>query len=245
MGTSAHDPVDSSTTLRRWEQSLRNWLAPLAIAAAGYLIFETVTGLTILFAPFSIPTQVTVLVHTGIGIAFFVPCCWYLIRHLAEYWRSPISHIVVMGYLGGAAVLLCLVSGVVLTVQAAFGARISYVWDTVHIVTTFATLVFVGFHLIPLAFRERRVLLNLNGVFRSAARSYAKAALFSALGCSVPVGIGVLAYRPPSLQRAFPNDYGFPYGEDRPFAPSLARTEGHRPMDPRLLSGSESCGTSG
>jgi hypothetical protein len=224
---------------------LRNWLAPLAIAAAGYLVFESVTGLIILFAPFSIPTQVTVLVHTGIGIVFLLPCCWYLLRHLAEYWRSPVSHIVVMGYLGGAAVLLCLVSGVVLTVQAVFGARISYAWDTVHIVTTFATLIFAGFHVIPLVFRERRVLSNLNGVLRSAAQSYIKGAVFFVFGCSVLVTVGLVAYRPPSLQQAFPDDYGFPYGEDRPFAPSLARTEGQRPMDPRLLSGSESCGTSG
>ena len=174
MGTSAHEPVESSTTLSRWQQSLRNWLAPLAIAVAGYLVFETFSGLVILFFPFSISTQVVVLVHTGIGIVFLVPCCWYLLRHLAKYWDSPVSHIVVMGYLGGAAVLVCLLSGAVLTVQAAFGARISYAWDTVHIVSTFATLVFVAFHIIPLAFRERRIVRNLSGTFRGAARSYAK-----------------------------------------------------------------------
>ena len=246
MGANIHDPQDPSTSAaHRWEQSLRNWLAPLAIAAAGYLAFEALSGLVILFLPFGISTQVAVLLHTVIGVVFLIPCCWYLLRHLAEYWQSPISHIVVLGYLAGATVLICLISGVVLTMQSTFGTRISYLWDNVHIVTTFASLVFVVFHLVPLVLRERRMRTNLAGVFRSAAWAYTKGAMVLALGCSALVAIGVVAYRPPALQQKFPDDYSFQYGPDRPFAPSLARTEGSKAMDSRLLSGSESCGTSG
>jgi Cytochrome c554 and c-prime len=246
VGANIHDPQDPSTSAaHRWEQSLRNWLAPLAIAAAGYLAFEALSGLVILFLPFGISTQVAVLLHTVIGVVFLIPCCWYLLRHLAEYWQSPISHIVVLGYLAGATVLLCLISGVVLTMQSTFGTRISYLWDNVHIVTTFASLVFVVFHLVPLVLRERRMRTNLAGVFRSAAWAYTKGAMVLALGCSALVAIGVVAYRPPALQQKFPDDYSFQYGPDRPFAPSLARTEGSKAMDSRLLSGSESCGTSG
>jgi cytochrome c554/c'-like protein len=35
------------------------------------------------------------------------------------------------------------------------------------------------------------------------------------------------------------------YGKNNPFAPSLARTTDGKPIDPKLLSGSESCGTAG
>lgn len=245
MGTNIHDPQDSVNAAHRWEQSLRNWLAPLAVAVAGYLAFETLSGLVILFLPFGISTQVAVLLHTIIGVVFLIPCCWYLLRHLAEYWNTPVSHIVVLGYLGGAAVLLCLVSGVVLTIQAAFGTRISYLWDYIHIITTFASLVLVVFHLVPLVLRERRMRTGLTGAFRSAAWAYTKGAMMLTLVGSALVAIGVVAYRPPSLQQEFPADYSFQYGEDRPFAPSLARTVGYKPMDSRLLSGSESCGTSG
>ena len=58
------------------------------------------------------------------------------------------------------------------------------------------------------------------------------------------VGVS-LAYRSPSRTTALPDDYSFVYGPDRPFAPSLARTEDAGAIDPRLLSGSNSCGTSG
>ena len=47
------------------------------------------------------------------------------------------------------------------------------------------------------------------------------------------------------MQSDFPEDYSFSYGEDRPFAPSLAGTEGMEAYDPRLLSGSLTCGTAG
>jgi len=229
----------------RWEQSRRNWTAPLAISVAGFLVFETLTGLAILFLPFSVPAQLMVLIHTVAGVVFLIPCCWYLLRHLAEYWRSPVSHILVLGYLGAAALLLCLVSGLILTIQAAFGARISYFWDTVHIVTTFATVVFVGFHVVPLMFRERRVRGNLGPAVRSAAWTYSKGALLLTLAGAALVLIGLVGYPPPGLQQDFPSGYSFPYGEERPFAPSLARTADGGPMDDRLLSGSESCGTSG
>ena len=41
----------------------------------------------------------------------------------------------------------------------------------------------------------------------------------------------------------FPDDYSYLYGQDRPFAPSLARTNTGTAFDARSMSGSESCGT--
>ena len=49
----------------------------------------------------------------------------------------------------------------------------------------------------------------------------------------------------PSTSTSFPADYEYLYGDDRPFAPSLARTVSGGAYDPRSLSGSESCGSSG
>jgi hypothetical protein len=45
------------------------------------------------------------------------------------------------------------------------------------------------------------------------------------------------------MVNAFPADYSYLYGEDRPFAPSLAQTTTGEAFDARSLSGSESCGT--
>ncbi len=59
------------------------------------------------------------------------------------------------------------------------------------------------------------------------------------------MALAVVAYRPPELDNTFPEDYSYVYGEDRPFAPSLARTDTGGAFDARSLAGSESCGTSG
>ena len=243
--TQKQGPPPEPGSVERWRKGLQNWRSRLAILAAGYLLFETLSGLAILFAPFSVPSQIVVLVHTLIGLIFLIPCGWYLVRHWLEYWRNPFSHIVLVGYLGFATLALCLVSGVVLTVQAIWGVRISYGWDTVHIVTTFVTLIFVLLHTIPLARRVPQLSSLTAAEGSNPHRAYFLGALVFTLGCTVLVVLGSVAYSSPPMQSGFPEDYSFSYGEDRPFAPSLAGTENIEAYDPRLLSGSLSCGTAG
>ncbi len=229
----------------QWKKGIRNWRSRLAILVAGYLVFETLSGLIILFAPFSVPSQITVLVHTVVGLLFLIPCGWYLLRHWLEYFRNPLSHIVVVGYVGTAAFALCMISGVVLTVQAAASVRISYGWDAVHIVTTFVTLAFCLFHIAPLFVRDRAIPTNIPGVKPGAASAYLKGTLAWTIAFTVVI-VGVsLAYRAPTLTTTLPEDYSYVYGPDRPFAPSLARSDDSKAIDPRLLAGSNSCGTSG
>ena len=223
-------------------ERIRAWRSPLAILSAGLTAFLTLSGLSILLAPFGVPNQVMVLLHTVLGIAFLIPCGWYLVRHFRQYLRSPVSHNLVLGYLGGGVLIVCSVSGVVLTAQAAFGTRISYAWDTVHIVTTFAILAFGLPHVFWVALKERKA---RTAEMPSTAGHYGKGVLVVTLGSLAAVALAIVAYRPVRLRNEFPADYSFKYGADRPFAPSLARTATNRAIDPRVLSGSRSCGTAG
>jgi hypothetical protein len=227
-------------------QRIRGWRSPLAIITAGGVAFLTLTGLVILFGPFHVANQVSVLLHTVLGLLFLVPCSLYLVRHFLRYWRSPMSHNLMLGYVGAAMVLLCSVSGVVLTLQAAFGTRISYAWDTVHIVTTFAILAFAVPHILLIAIRDFKS-RGLAGALdiAGAAAHFGKGVALATVACVALVALAAYAYRAPTLQKDFPADYSFKYGKSRPFAPSLARTPGSEPMDARILSGSRSCGTSG
>ena len=222
----------------RTEERARRWGSALAAISAGYIVASAVTGLSIWLLPFSVPNQITVLVHTAVGLLFLVPCGWYLARHTGEYWRKPLSHISVLGYLGGVALVGCLVSGVVLTWQAALGVRISYGWDLVHIITTIALVVFALLHVGLILVRDR-VVVSLP------ARRYAAWMGVFTLGCGALVAAGYAIYRPPQLANSFPSDYSYVYGPERPFAPSLARTMGNQAIDARLLAGSAGCGTAG
>lgn len=223
-------------TQNRQLERVRGWRAPLAHLTSGLTAFLTISGLAILLAPFHTANQVAVLVHAAVGVVFLVPCGWYLARHWLAYWRSPLSHHLVLGYLGGAALLVCSISGLVLTWQAAFGSRISYGWDTVHNITTFAILAFTVPHV---------VLVAIRAVAPAAPGAFVKAVLAVTLAGLAMVAAGTMAVRPAKLRNEFPADYSYKYGVDRPFAPSLAKTADGRAMDARLLSGSRSCGTSG
>ncbi|MHC4819175.1 MAG: hypothetical protein ACYTF8_14090, partial [Planctomycetota bacterium] len=106
------------------------------------------TGLVILLAPFGSGAQVSVLAHTVLGILFLVPFLFYQIPHLIRRWRDSLSHLVLLGWLYGLLMLTVVVSGVVLTVQAAFGRRIDYGWDLVHTIVGCAVGVIVVVHLL-------------------------------------------------------------------------------------------------
>ena len=59
------------------------------------------------------------------------------------------------------------------------------------------------------------------------------------------VGLWTIIYQPIKWKNQFPADYSYLYGDDRPFAPSLAKTDTDGAFDPRSVGGSEGCGTSG
>jgi hypothetical protein len=233
--------MDIQVSTRTGREEL--WRSRLAVWTAGIVLFETLSGLAIWLLPFSVTNQVTVLVHTVAGLVFLVPCSYYLTRHWLQYRRNLMTHVKLLGYLGLGAILAAAVSGLVLTVQALFSTRISYAWDLVHIVSTFGVLAFVLPHVvaIPAAYRASERFAAVMG----AARHYA---VSGSVVAAILVGIvilGAFAYTPVPLKNQFPEDYSFKYGEDRPFAPSLAVTETGGAFDPRLLAGSRSCGTAG
>jgi hypothetical protein len=224
---------------REWERRLLYW-------TAGLLAFETLTGLSIYLLPFSVSNQMMVFGHTLAGLALVAPYAWYQVRHWRIYRPVRLSHGKLTGYLAMAVTVLLIVSGLVLTVQAVFGTRISRTWDLVHIVGTFAFLAAMLPHLGALVVRAVRARTTESGaaVLASAGR-FGRGTLLVTLGLFGAVVAVVLFHRPAPLTNAFPSDYSYLYGPDRPFAPSLARTSGGGALDARSLGGSESCGTAG
>lgn len=230
----------------RWAERAREWRSPLAILVAGFLAFLTLSGLSIWLLPFNVPNQVMVFIHTIAGVLVLLPCVWYLVRHWVRYWQNPMSHILLLGYIGAVALILCAVSGGILTYEAAWGVKINYGWDTVHIITTVALLAFVLPHLLLIVFRDRKTRqLGAQAGMAETAAPYGKGTLIYTLALLALVAVLAYAYQTPPLAKSFPSDYSFKYGKDRPFAPSLATTENGHVMDAQLLSGSRSCGTSG
>ncbi len=221
------------------------WQHKLLIAVSGLLIFETLTGLSIFLLPFSVSNQVMVLLHTAVGLVFLVPFAWYQVRHWRLYQPQRMSHVKLTGYFAMVATIVAIVSGVVLTVQALWATRIGYAWDVIHIVSTFALIVSVVPHIVVLVNREARAARSGGGgTVLAATKTFGFGSVIVAVALFVMVALGAYWYESPTMVNEFPADYSFLYGEDRPFAPSLARTNTGSAFDARSMSGSESCGTS-
>ncbi|MEE9217606.1 MAG: cytochrome b/b6 domain-containing protein, partial [Acidobacteriota bacterium] len=212
------------------------WLAKATMAA---LLFETITGLAITFGPFHASVQWSVLIHTILGVVVLVPILWYCVIHWLDYKHYALSHLVLIGYVGLAALLVCLVSGVVVTWQGLFEVRTSWAWRQVHLISTFVTFACVAWHLVASLVRARA-----QGTARPAYAYFAQSTIATVAGV---IAIAALAfvYSGTEYVNEFPEDYQYLYGKDRPFAPSLARTSTGGAFDARSLSGSESCGTAG
>ena len=87
------------------------------------MLFETVTGLLIWLLPLSFSTQFMLLTHTLLGLLMVGPYAWYQTRHWLKVRPQKFSHHKVTGYASFTALTICIVSGVVLSVQAAFATQ--------------------------------------------------------------------------------------------------------------------------
>jgi len=200
----------SGDTQRAWGRRSLWWL----LAGTVYLF---ATGLVILLAPFSTAAQMTVLLHTLGGILFLVPLCWYLIPHLKERWKDRFSHLVLLGWSSGVLMTAAALSGVVLTVQAAFMRRIDYGWDLVHIVTGCSVIAVLGAHLVTAVRRNRPG--EWAFVRRMLVRTTVVGSVLTVVTFAAGGPLGQTKRRQP-----LPEGYSMRYGEN-PFAPSLARTD--------------------
>lgn len=200
------------------------WKHPLTGAVIGLLLFETITGLTIYLLPFSIFNQFGVLLHTVIGVAMFLPFVWYLGRHWWRRFHGKFNHFQLLGYVTAATALVLFVSGFVLTYQSLFDVRISYGWDLAHIVFGFVFLAAFGAHLITLLVRRSNN-AEVRRSMRSARMScFRQSVVWGGVLMVMCAGLAV-RYADSDFDESFSGSYSFRYGEDRPFAPSLARKD--------------------
>ncbi len=234
---------DSSADLNAADRSERgpacgwaSWLARFSMAA---LLFETITGLAITLAPFHPAVQYGVLVHTALGALTLLPVAWYCLRHWLDNRHWALSHVTVLGYVALWGLVVCSVSGLVLMGEAVFGTRTSALWRQTHLISTLVMLAGLLPHLFFVWVKARK------GEAAPAVRGY----IWQSLGAST-LGVALVAAMPSLYSgvkyvNKFPADYNFLYGTNRPFAPSLAKTDTGGAFDGKSLAGSHSCGTAG
>lgn len=200
------------------------WRMPLTIITLAGLGYEILTGLLVYLAPFSVFNQYSVLFHTLIGLVWVPVFAWYLGRHWWLRFRGNFNHVQLLGYVASSLILVCIVSGVVLTWQALFGTRIHPTWDFVHIVSGVGLTFVVPAHLLIVWVREGNATAAVVPL-RAAKRAFLVRVGTVSVFLLAVHGASALFYTEPPAGTEFPADYSWRYGADRPFAPSLARVE--------------------
>ncbi len=239
-------PQSSAEILARegWNSRLAGWVT-------GALVAESITGLVIWLAPFSLSGQFQVLLHTLLGLALLVPASLYVAGHLRSWWRQRMTAVMLLGYALLAATLVSVVTGLFVTWQCFMGPKLSIAFDDVHLVSALAVTALLVVHLV-MAWQRRRLGLTEPAAFRAAVRLFmVRVGVFN-LVCAVLVTV-LAALWPESVREMEPPEgYSMPaYAQNseeyrgNPFAPTYARTANGKLVPPELLGGSESCGSSG
>ena len=233
------------------ELAASGWGSPLTVLVTAFLVIESVTGLWIYLAPFSVGSQMQVLLHTGAGVLLLGPYLYYQWKHFVAWFRQRLTAVMVLGYALALMVLVCSVSGVVLSWQAAFGPRLENLWDLIHLVTGIAGSGLVLAHVL-LAYLRRRLAAAHNAELGLAMRRFAWRTTAWLGGAALLLVAATWAWPDAQVEMALPEGYTLPAYADAseeyrgsPFAPTYARTESGLLINPEVLSHSASCGTSG
>ena len=231
----------------------RGWASSLAIFVSAILGVQALTGLWLWLAPFSWSSQVQLLLHVGAGLIVLIPYLVFQVRHLCVWGSQRLTSISALGYLLMLMVVSCIVSGLVLTWQAAFEPRLTPNWDLVHLVSGVGTTVLLAIHLL-VAYSRRRAARRTDAALRAAMRRFLLGTA-SIVGSAAVLVVAVslaLTWQAEVVEFPVPEEYrlseyleSFDEYRGNPFAPTYARTESGKMVAPSVLSGSESCGTSG
>ncbi len=238
--------MQAKLTRSEWNQRrIQGWSEWIGGLVEGLTLFLTLTGLALFALPFNLFNQHAVVVHTVVGLAYVLPLALYLVRHARRYSAFPSTHVKFSGWAALVLLVVCVISGIALTWEAVFGTRISAFWSLPHLITTFGLIVLLGAHLASAYARASRARAE-EAEARQAVHRHRSLSLAALAFCLVVTGALTLVIRPVSFVNEFPSDYdGAPYEGAGPFSPSLATTSTGGAFDPRSLSDSAYCGTSG
>ena len=204
--------------------AVAEWRSILAAITGGVLLYLTLSGFVIFLLPFSEFNQFNVLIHTIVGLLSVAPVCWYMVRHWLVRKKGNLSHYQLLGYVSFVFVMLCIVSGIVVTWQGIFGPALSYTWDMIHLVGGACMFIFIVVHLATVIVRKINNPEALQ-LLRTARNRFFSRSLIITVVCFAIGGVWAIQYAAPELQQGFDSDYNWKFGDDQPFSPSLARVE--------------------
>ncbi|MGB5879628.1 MAG: hypothetical protein WBH85_06325, partial [Thermoanaerobaculia bacterium] len=181
------------------------WTTGLTRLSITALLFLSVSGLIITFAPFGAWVEWDVIIHTIVGLLAFIPIVWYSLAHWGDYKKYNLSDALLLGYVSALALLFCLVSGLVVTWQGLFGVKMSAVWRGIHLYSTYVALATGLVHVVIVWIRSRS-----KEEKPAAAPLIWRAVAGTVIGLLMIAGLSLI-YSGSQYVNEFPEDYSYVY----------------------------------
>jgi len=204
--------------------AVREWRSYLTGFTGAASLFLSLSGLIIFAWPFSEFSQINVAVHTVVGLLVTPAVICYLLRHWWVRRKGRLSHFQLLGYIALMLMAVCFLSGFVVTWQGVVGPRIDYAWDLVHLMSGTALVLFLVVHLVTVVISKVANVETRQSLF-IARRSFFRRSIVGTVILILLCMGWVFRHDEPKRNHAFPDNYSWTFGEDRPFAPSLARID--------------------
>jgi hypothetical protein len=206
--------------IRSSDRPASAWDDRLTLVVGALLLYGGISGLAIWLLPFTVFSQLNVLVHTLVGLLSMPAILLYGWHHWRSHRRGSLSHYQLLGYGTMAVLFICLGSGLVLTWQAALGPRIGTVWQAIHLGSGVGFMVLVGLHIGVILVHRRA---HARPPLMRARRRYFRISVAGTAGLLLLTGVWAAMYSDPDIRGEFVEDYDWRFGPDQPYLPSLAR----------------------
>jgi hypothetical protein len=195
-------------------RTLLTWIA------SGLLLYLLVSGALIFWLPFGVYAQYSVIVHSMAGVLALLPIAVVVVMHWRRREASISGAPAALAKAAMAVLAISIASGLLIVLQSIFARKVGDAWWLVHQLSALAFGIVLFLHLLPILARYA----NTPSTPRRIARRWflAAAAVLLAAPLVMTSWLAKQAEETPRFQ-AFPDDYVWRYGEDRPFWPSRAR----------------------
>ena len=192
-------------------RSFLTWVATSVVA------YSLLSGLMVTLLPFGVYTQFSIIIHTVVGLVAVIPLVVAVYLHWQR--RKPDAPVPIArtAMLAIAALAVCIVTGLLITLMAVFGTWVPSWIDTVHLVSALVLGTLIAVHLAPIVARYG----NTEASPRRAPRKR-----FVGTGVAIiAVLFGITGFLSraqvdPDQFQAFDDEYNWPHGDDRAFWPS-------------------------
>ena len=209
----------------------------------GALLFVVISGCAVWLLPFSIFGQVSVVLHTAVGIIATAAFAIWQLSHWFGGRTAPRTFRKISAYAGFWLLAVSAITGCVEAWQATFGRYVGRLWNPTHLWTGVLALPFLAYHLWPSARVESEAGIAGQAAVpldRSAFRRRAWTMMAGITALLFAVCAGAATYYARLSRAAIAQQH---VGESD-FRPSMANTETGRPIAVETLASSDSCGTS-